>query len=413
VTVPEPQFSVVICTHNRASLLPRSIRSVLDQTFRNFEVVVVDDGSSDHTTEVVAEITDPRVRYVCRDNGGLSAARNTGVARICARALERRRQAAPGKLLSGTRYLLDQHRERPSRSPGLLADYCAVTGVAAARLGHYQEARRFLRMAARTQPRHWRHHLRLIGSLVPPLGDLVWKARSYNGAAQTEAVASRSRRVRMRPTDPLRDHRAACPQRGELPRCDARLAPRPGLPGVRADHLRQRLDRRDGRPLPGGRTANPRVVYHCHDANRGAAWNFSHLVNHASGPYFKWSGHDDLCDPCHIRRCVEEFRHAPPSVVLCYPQTILIDEAGDIIRRYDDGLDLRDPSPHEGVRKLLRNMGLTNAAFGLMRTDVLRRAGGVLARSGARSTSITPYARRRRSSRESARGRLPALSSPE
>jgi glycosyltransferase involved in cell wall biosynthesis len=106
VTEPEPQFSVVICTHNRASLLPRS---VVDQTFRNFEVVVVDDGSSDHTTEVVAEITDP---------------------------------------LSGTRYRLDQHRERLSRSPGLLADYCAVTGVAAARLGHYREARRFLRMAA-------------------------------------------------------------------------------------------------------------------------------------------------------------------------------------------------------------------------------------------------------------------------
>jgi len=83
VTSAEPStpfFSVVICTYNRAPLVPRAIRSVLEQTFTDFELVVVDDGSTDATGEVVSAIPDRRLRYVHRDNGGLSAARNTGVA---------------------------------------------------------------------------------------------------------------------------------------------------------------------------------------------------------------------------------------------------------------------------------------------------------------------------------------------
>ncbi|MGQ0802732.1 MAG: glycosyltransferase family 2 protein [Actinomycetota bacterium] len=74
-----PAFSVVICTYNRASLVSRAIDSVLDQSFRAFELIVVDDGSVDDTKAVVSAIDDDRVRYVYRDNGGLSAARNTGV----------------------------------------------------------------------------------------------------------------------------------------------------------------------------------------------------------------------------------------------------------------------------------------------------------------------------------------------
>jgi glycosyltransferase involved in cell wall biosynthesis len=74
------EFSVIICTYNRAHLLPRTISSVLDQTFDDYEVVLVDDGSSDNTREVVAHRAHPKLRYVYRENGGLSAARNTGVA---------------------------------------------------------------------------------------------------------------------------------------------------------------------------------------------------------------------------------------------------------------------------------------------------------------------------------------------
>jgi hypothetical protein len=78
--VSMPAFSVVICTYNRAGMLPGSVGSVLDQTFGDFEVVVVDDGSTDNTREVLRTWTDPRLRYVYRHNGGYCAARNTGVA---------------------------------------------------------------------------------------------------------------------------------------------------------------------------------------------------------------------------------------------------------------------------------------------------------------------------------------------
>jgi glycosyltransferase involved in cell wall biosynthesis len=74
-----PSISVVICTYNRADRVGRAINSVLGQTFEDFELIVVDDGSADETQPVVQAIDDPRVRYVYRNNGGLSAARNTGV----------------------------------------------------------------------------------------------------------------------------------------------------------------------------------------------------------------------------------------------------------------------------------------------------------------------------------------------
>jgi hypothetical protein len=59
--------------------------------------------------------------------------------------------------------------------------------------------------------------------------------------------------------------------------------------------------------------------------------------------------------------------------VLAYPRTVLIDDAGDVRREYDDGLDLRQHEPHVRVRECLRNLGLANAVFGLLRLDVLRR----------------------------------------
>ena len=72
-------ISVIIPAYNAARWLPAAIRSVLAQTRRPEEIVVVDDGSTDHTAQVCAEFSRD-VRYVRRENGGLSAARNTGLA---------------------------------------------------------------------------------------------------------------------------------------------------------------------------------------------------------------------------------------------------------------------------------------------------------------------------------------------
>ena len=59
--------------------MKRSLQSVLTQDFRDFEVVVVDDGSTDHSAEIVRSISDPRLRLISQENGGPSKARNTGV----------------------------------------------------------------------------------------------------------------------------------------------------------------------------------------------------------------------------------------------------------------------------------------------------------------------------------------------
>ena len=78
-----PLVSVVVPTYNRAYCLERTLASALVQTHCNLEIVVVDDGSTDTTEDLVTTISrrDSRVRYVKQTNQGVSAARNTGFAR--------------------------------------------------------------------------------------------------------------------------------------------------------------------------------------------------------------------------------------------------------------------------------------------------------------------------------------------
>ena len=79
----EPLLSVVIPAYNVAPYVEAAVRSALDQTLGDLEVIVVDDGSTDGTTELLErldrELRDPRLRIVGRPNGGLAAARNTGI----------------------------------------------------------------------------------------------------------------------------------------------------------------------------------------------------------------------------------------------------------------------------------------------------------------------------------------------
>ena len=75
-----PLVSVIIPTYNRIDTLPRSMESVLRQTYGNLELIVVDDGSTDGTEEYVKGMADGRIRYVKGDgNRGPAAARNMGV----------------------------------------------------------------------------------------------------------------------------------------------------------------------------------------------------------------------------------------------------------------------------------------------------------------------------------------------
>ena len=72
--------SVIIPTHDRADVLGRAVASVLGQTWTDFELFVVDDGSSDATASVLAEFDDPRLTGMHQENKGVSAARNLGIA---------------------------------------------------------------------------------------------------------------------------------------------------------------------------------------------------------------------------------------------------------------------------------------------------------------------------------------------
>ncbi|MFW5852023.1 MAG: glycosyltransferase family 2 protein [Bacteroidota bacterium] len=72
-------FSIIIPTYNRAHILPRTIASVLAQTYADWECIIVDDGSTDETKNLIDLYADSRIRYVYQENAERSAARNNGI----------------------------------------------------------------------------------------------------------------------------------------------------------------------------------------------------------------------------------------------------------------------------------------------------------------------------------------------
>ncbi|MDP6112052.1 MAG: glycosyltransferase family 2 protein [Planctomycetota bacterium] len=75
----ETLISIVTPTFNRSAYLGETIQSVLDQDYQNFEHIVVDDGSTDNTHEVVEEFSDTRLRFVPKKHSGVSSTRNRGI----------------------------------------------------------------------------------------------------------------------------------------------------------------------------------------------------------------------------------------------------------------------------------------------------------------------------------------------
>lgn len=74
-----PKVSIVIPLYNKGPYIHRALTSILNQTIKNFEVIVVDDGSTDNSAETVRKMNDPRIRLIRQRNQGVSAARNRGV----------------------------------------------------------------------------------------------------------------------------------------------------------------------------------------------------------------------------------------------------------------------------------------------------------------------------------------------
>ena len=75
-----PKVSVIIPTHNRAESLRSAITSVLNQTYQDFEIIIIDDASKDNTREVIAHFSDTRIKYIYNQLGkGDAGSRNIGI----------------------------------------------------------------------------------------------------------------------------------------------------------------------------------------------------------------------------------------------------------------------------------------------------------------------------------------------
>ncbi|MCP6757349.1 MAG: glycosyltransferase family 2 protein [Fischerella sp. CENA71] len=75
-----PKVSVIIPAYNAMTYLPETVGSVLRQSFTDFEVLIIDDGSSDTIQQWASQVQDPRLRLISQENQGASAARNNGIA---------------------------------------------------------------------------------------------------------------------------------------------------------------------------------------------------------------------------------------------------------------------------------------------------------------------------------------------
>ncbi len=75
----EALFSVIIPLYNKEKNITQTIASVLSQSYKDFELVIVDDGSTDNSAGIVQSINDPRIKLFRKENGGVSSARNYGI----------------------------------------------------------------------------------------------------------------------------------------------------------------------------------------------------------------------------------------------------------------------------------------------------------------------------------------------
>lgn len=74
-----PTVSVITPTYNRGNIVAETIKSILTQSYKDFELLVIDDGSADNTRQIISALPDSRIKYIYKQNGGVSSARNLGL----------------------------------------------------------------------------------------------------------------------------------------------------------------------------------------------------------------------------------------------------------------------------------------------------------------------------------------------
>lgn len=107
------------------------------------------------------------------------------------------------------------------------------------------------------------------------------------------------------------------------------------------------------------------------EVNQGASWNYRRVFELSQGKYFRWAPADDLFAPESLAECVATLDENPDAV-LCYPKTLLINEAKEVIGTYDDDLDFRSSDPVDRFYEAIRRNRLINAIYGLIRSEDLR-----------------------------------------
>jgi len=117
--------------------------------------------------------------------------------------------------------------------------------------------------------------------------------------------------------------------------------------------------------------ADPRVRYQRNPVNVGMYGNLNLLLRLARTPFVKLASADDFWAPTMLADAMEQMQ-ADPSLVLCHPRAVLVDEKGDEIRRYDKPLHLMENDPAVRFRRVLHELGLVNQLMGVMRTDAVR-----------------------------------------
>jgi glycosyltransferase involved in cell wall biosynthesis len=114
-----------------------------------------------------------------------------------------------------------------------------------------------------------------------------------------------------------------------------------------------------------------RVRYQRNEKNIGASGNYERVFQLASGEYFKWAAHDDICLPNFLARCVEVLDR-DPSVVLCYTRTITIDEEGRCLRKWPPRPELGSKISYRRFREMLGPVEHF-AIWGVIRANILRK----------------------------------------
>lgn len=114
-----------------------------------------------------------------------------------------------------------------------------------------------------------------------------------------------------------------------------------------------------------------RIRYYRNDRNLGAAPNYNRTFDLATGQYFKWAAHDDLCGPTFLEACVAVLDQ-DPGVVLCHPGSAVIDEQGQVKRPYRYNGKLRTDADRPSIRftELVHTPHHCFQIFGLIRSDI-------------------------------------------